>query len=137
MSATQYYFSNAVGSVDFVPGDYVQLRWSGRPWSSSEWRALYVHTRNVLENMGICCLLVDHRAMPAAPDLADQQWLLTQWLPETVTRTRATRYAALPALDPAHRLHTEPVVQDLRQYLSVALFEDPEQAAAWFHTAGL
>ncbi|MCC3159740.1 hypothetical protein LJ737_21035 [Hymenobacter sp. 15J16-1T3B] len=135
MPATRHYFSNALGSIDFVPGAYVQLRWSGQPLSSPELRALYIHVRNVLERKGLHCLLVDHRAMASAPDAADQQWLLTQWLPETAARTRATHYAALPAPDPARRLHTEPVVQDLRRYLSVALFDDPEQAAAWFDAA--
>ncbi|MCC3156489.1 hypothetical protein LJ737_04525 [Hymenobacter sp. 15J16-1T3B] len=135
MSDTRHYFSNAAGSIDFVPGDYVRLRWSGQPLTSPELRALYVHARNVLERKGLRRLLVDHRAMPAAPEPADRQWLLTQWLPDTVARTRATHYAALPAPDPARRLHTEPVVQDLRRYLTVALFDDPEQAAAWFHAA--
>lgn len=135
MLATHHYFSNALGAIDFVPDAYVLLRWSGQPLSSLELRALYVHARNALERTGLCCLLVDHRTMPTLPDIADQEWLLTQWLPETVARTRTTHYAALPALDPACRLHTEPVVQDLRRYLSVALFDNPEQAAAWFHAA--
>ncbi|QDA60211.1 hypothetical protein [Hymenobacter jejuensis] len=103
--------------------------------NSSELRALYIHTRNLMEHQHLCCLLADHRAMLAALDSADQEWLLTQWVPETVSRTCYTHYAVLPALEPAHRLHTDPVVHDLRRRLSVALFENPDQAVRWLQTA--
>lgn len=134
MPAARHYFSNALGVIDFVPDAYARLRWSGQPLSSPELRALYVHVRNVLERKGLHGLLVDHRAMPTAP-AADQQWLLTQWLPETAARVPATRYAALPAPDPACRLHTAAVVQDLRRYLAVALFDEPEPAVSWLQAA--
>ena len=131
MFATQHYFANAVGAVDFVPKACVYLHWTGAPMSSAELRALYVHTRNLLQRHELCCLLADHRAMPAALTPADQNWLLTQWLPQTLTETKQLRYAALPTTDPTHRLHTEPVVRELRRYATVSLFSDLDQAAAW------
>ncbi|MCC2546456.1 hypothetical protein LJY25_08370 [Hymenobacter sp. BT175] len=66
-----------------------------------------------------------------APDEADQQWLLEQWLPETITATSLTRYAALPTPDPSRRLHTETVLEGLRRHLQVAVFDDLDQASAW------
>ncbi|MCR5890382.1 hypothetical protein LRS06_21885 [Hymenobacter sp. J193] len=135
MSNTHHYFSNALGSVDYVPEAYVQLRWSGQLLRSLELRALYVHTRNLLEREKLCCLLADHRAMSAAPLAADQHWLLQQWLPDLAGRRHTTHYAVLPALNPACRLHTATVVQDLQRYLSVALFDDPRQAVAWLQAA--
>ena len=47
MIPTRFYFSNAVGSVDFVPDSYVYLHWSGAPLTSLEFRALYEHVRNL------------------------------------------------------------------------------------------
>lgn len=135
MLPTHHYFSNALGSVQYVADAYVLLRWNSQPLSSPEWRALYVHTRNLLEREGLRALLVDHRAVPAPPAAADQQWLLTRWLPDVATRTGVARYAALAAADPVCRLHTESVVYDLRRYLTVALFDEPDPAAAWLTAA--
>lgn len=135
MFSTHHYFSNALGSVQYVADAYVLLRWARQPLSSPEWRALYIHTRNLLAREGLSALLVDHRAVPAAPTAADQQWLLTRWLPDVAARTGVARYAALPAPDPICRLHTEAVVGDLRRYLTVALFDDPVQAEAWLRAA--
>ncbi|MBF9239845.1 hypothetical protein I2I05_20805 [Hymenobacter sp. BT683] len=135
MLPTRFYFSNAVGSVDFVPHAYVYLHWSGAPLSSGEFRALYVHARNLLQRHELKAILADHQAMPSAPDPADQQWLLTQWLPETVAATSLARYAALPTADPTRRLHTETVLEGLRQRLQVAVFSDLDQAGAWLQEA--
>lgn len=134
-SAARYYFSNALGTIDFVPGAYACLRWSGQPLSSPELRALYVHARNALTSNRLTRLLVDHRAMPAAPAPADQRWLLTQWLPATAAHAPAIRYAALPAPEPSRRLHTEAVVRDLRRFLAVGLFNDAAQAVSWLQAA--
>ena len=136
MLPAQPYFTNAVGTVDFVGGAFVHLRWSGQPLRSPELRALYVHARNLLLRHALPGLLADHRAMPAAPTPADRQWLLGQWLPQTVAQTRYVRCAVLPAPDPTHRLHTAPLVRDLRRYLAVTLFEDYAPAVAWLSSAG-
>jgi len=131
MVATRQYFSNAAGSVDFVPGAYVYLHWSGEPMTGPEFRALYIHARNLLLRHELHAILADHRAMPAAPTDADREWLLTEWLPQTVAQTSYDCCAVLQTLDPAHRLHTDPVVRDLRRYVTAALFDDLEEAAAW------
>ena len=135
MIPTRFYFSNAVGSVDFVPSAYVYLHWSGAPLTSVEFRALYVHTRNLLERHKLHAILADHQAMPAAPDEADQEWLLRQWLPETIAATSLARYAALPTPDPDRRLHTETVLKGLRRHLEVAVFDDLDEASAWLKAA--
>ncbi|WP_324672753.1 hypothetical protein [Hymenobacter sp. GOD-10R] len=134
MLTTHHYFSNALGTLEYLPDSYVYLRWSGKAPTSLELRALYIHARNLLERTNLCCLLVDHRALPAAFDAADQEWLLTRWLPETTAHTHCNRYAVLPALEPTHRLHTDPVIAKFRCYFSVALFEDLNQATAWLQT---
>ena len=135
MLAARHYFSNALGSIDYVPDAYVSLHWSGQPLNSLELRALYVHARNLLERANLSCLLADHRAMSAAPAPADQEWLLTNWLPATVATTHNMRYAVLPAQEPSHRLHTAPTVDKLRHYVSVALFDDLNRATTWLQTA--
>ncbi|TGE17369.1 hypothetical protein [Hymenobacter elongatus] len=135
MVPTRFYFSNAVGSVDFVPHSYVYLHWSGEPLTSGEFRALYSHVRNLLERYKLKAILADHQAMPTAPDEADREWLLEQWLPETIAVTALARYAALPTPDPARRLHTEIVLNGLCRHLEVAVFEDLDQASAWLTAA--
>ncbi|MGI4863336.1 MAG: hypothetical protein ACRYFZ_05385 [Janthinobacterium lividum] len=132
MLPTRHYFANAVGVVDYLPGHYAYLHWSGAPLGSLELRALYIHTRNLLQRESLCCILADHRAMPTAPTAADQQWLLHTWLPQTIADTGYSHCAVLPAPDPAHRLHTPPVVAELQQqHLVVTLFEDLEYADTW------
>lgn len=134
MVRTLHYFSNAIGSVDYVPHAYVYLHWSGTRLSSLEFRALYVHARNLLKRHKLTTILADHQNMPDAPDDADRQWLLDEWLPQAVAETSFARYAVLPAPDPDHRLHTDKVLHDLRQYVTVAVFENLEQANAWVAT---
>ena len=131
MVPTRFYFSNAVGSVDFVPHAYVYLHWSGAPLTSGEFRALYVHVRNLLQRHKLQAILADHHAMPMVPAAADQQWLLEQWLPETIAATSLARYVALPTADPSRRLHTETVLESLRRHLQVAVFDDLEKASDW------
>ena len=131
MVRTQHYFSNAVGSVDYVPEAYVYLHWSGKPLSSVEFRALYVHARNPLERHQLKAILADHHAMPEAPTETDQAWLLEQWLPEAVAVSALSRYAVMPTPDPGRRLHTETVLEGLRRHLQVAVFDDLDQATAW------
>ena len=135
MVPTRFYFSNAVGSVDFVPRSYVYLHWSGVPLTSVEFRALYVHVRNLLERHKLQAILADHHAMPAAPEEADKTWLLQQWLPATVAATALTRYAVLPTPEPGHRLHTETVLEGLRRQLQVGIFDDLQAASSWLTAA--
>ena len=124
-----------MGSVDYVPDAYVYLHWSGAPLSSAEFRALYVHTRNLMERNGLTGVLADHYAMPDAPDEADRKWLLEHWLPETINTTALARYAVLPTPDPSRRLHTETVLEDLRRHLQVVVFDDLNKASDWFCAA--
>jgi hypothetical protein len=132
MSPTQHYFSNAIGSVDFVPADgFVYLHWSGAPMTSVEFRALYVHAHNLLRRHQLTGMLADHQAMPAAPDPADREWLLNEWLPAVLEDTRFARYAVLPTLDPSHRLHTPAVAHKVRRIVDTAFFDDLELAADW------
>ncbi|GAB3860012.1 hypothetical protein GCM10028822_37490 [Hymenobacter terrigena] len=131
LEETKHYFSNAVGSVLYVPGSFVYLHWTGEALSSVELRALYVHARNLLLRHNLRRILADHRAMPAAFSEADRVWLLDEWFPHTTDEVPRVRYAALPSPDPQRRLHTDEVVQALRHYAEVALFDDIEQATAW------
>ena len=136
MPASQHYFSNAVGAVDFVPEDgYLLLRWTGQPMTSPEFRALYVHAHNLLLRYRLRGILADHRAMPAAPDPADRAWLLTTWLPQAVAETEFRRYAVVPTLDPAHRLHTSAVQDEVRRTVTTEFFEEVAPAAAWLRAA--
>ena len=128
---TKHYFSNAVGSVLYVPGSFVYLHWTGEPVSSVELRALYVHARNLLLRYELRRILADHRAMPAAFEPDNRDWLLTDWFPHTTEDVPRVRYAALPSPDPQRRLHTAEVVQVLRRYAEVALFDDIAEATAW------
>ncbi|WP_426060783.1 hypothetical protein [Hymenobacter sp. B1770] len=134
MQPTRHYFSNAVGSVDFVPDAYVYLHWSGAPLSSIEFRGLYTHARNLLKRYRLTAILADHRDMPEAPADTDRKWLLSEWLPETVAQTGFTRYAVIPT-DAPRRLHTSGVVRDLARYVNVSVFDDLNQAAAWISSA--
>ena len=118
-----------------MPRAYVYLHWSGAPLTSGEFRALYVHARNLLERHKLQAIIADHHAMPAAPDEADREWLINEWLPETIASTSLARYAALPTPDPNRRLHTETVLDGLRRHLQVAVFDDLEQASAWLGAA--
>lgn len=132
MSSTQYYFSNAVGSVDYVPDDgYLYLHWSGAPMTGPEFRALYIHAHNLLRRYPLRGILADHRTMPAAPAAADRDWLLTTWLPAVLADTHFERYAVVPTLEPAHRLHTPAVAEQLRRMVTTAFFEDLPPAAEW------
>ena len=132
MLPTQLYFSNAVGSVLFVPEAFAYLHFSGEPMSSPELRALYVHAANLLTRHGLPGILADHRAMPTAFGAADREWLLTEWLPHTVPPPPPTiRYAVLPNSSPLRRLHTDEVLHDLEQYLVVRVFAELEEAATW------
>ncbi|MBO2011463.1 hypothetical protein [Hymenobacter negativus] len=132
MLSTQYYFSNAVGSVLFVPDSFVYLHFTGEPMSSIELRALYVHAANLLARYSLGGILADHRAMPAAFAKEDQDWLLTHWLPQTVSPPPPpVFYAVLPNSHPARRLHTDDVLQDLRRHVTVGVFEELEHAADW------
>ena len=131
MAPTRFYFSNAVGSVDFVPQGYVYLHWSGIPMTSVEFRALYVHVRNLLQQHQLKAILADHLAMPGPPDQADREWLLEQWLPAALATTALARYAVLPVPNPPQRLHNEAVLEGLASHLQVAVFDDIEQAKAW------
>ena len=135
MVPTRFYFSNAVGAVDYVPRTYVYLHWTGAPLTSVEFRALYVHVRNLLQRHQLNAILADHHAMPEAPEEADRAWLLGQWLPETMAETSLARYAVLPTPDPSRRLHTEMVLQGLQQRLQVGVFDDLHQASAWLQGA--
>lgn len=128
---TRHYFSNAVGAVDYVPGAYVYLHWSGAPLSSLEFRGLYIHTRNLLERYQLTAILADHHAMPHAPNEADRNWLLQEWLPQTVQATPFARYAVIPTLNPDHRLHTDGVLRDLSHYVTVAAFATLDEATDW------
>ncbi|MBF9221249.1 hypothetical protein [Hymenobacter ruricola] len=135
MSQSLHYFSNAVGSVDFVPREYVALHWTGAPLSSLEFRALYVHARNLLRRHRLKGILADHHAMPEAPTPDDREWLLREWLPQTLEETPFTHYAVIPMPDPANRLHTDAVLQDLRQLVTVGVFDDVDQARNWMQAA--
>lgn len=135
MLSTQLYFSNAVGSVLFVPGTFVYLHFSGEPMTGPELRALYVHAANLLARHGLTGILADHRAMPAAIAAPDREWLLTRWLPGTMPLPPpSVRYAVLPSPNPARRLHTEDVLRDLGHYMKVAVFENLDSAAAWLQS---
>ena len=136
MSPTQQYFSNAVGSVNFVPADgYLLLRWTGHSMTSPEFRALYVHAHNLLLRHHLRGVLADHRAMPAAPDPADRTWLLHTWLPQAVAETEFRRYAVVPTLDPAHRLHTDVVKDEICRSVTTELFAEVAAAVAWLRAA--
>ena len=140
MLSTHYYFSNAVGSVDYVPDHgYVYLHWSGAPMTGPEFRALYVYAHNLLRRYPLRGILADHRAMPAAPAAADRDWLLATWLPAVLEDTSLARYAVVPTLEPAHRLHTLAVAEQLRRVLTAAFFEELPPAIDWLRTepAGL
>ncbi|GAA3968950.1 hypothetical protein [Hymenobacter antarcticus] len=132
MTPTQHYFSNAVGSVDFVPEDgYLLLHWSGAPMTGPEFRALYAHAHNLLRRYQLRGILADHRAMPAAPAPADRDWLLTTWLPAVLEDTAFERYAVVPAIAPDNRLHTPAVAEHMRRVVTTALFTDISPAAEW------
>jgi NhaA family Na+:H+ antiporter len=132
MFSTQHYFSNAVGSVLFVPGSFVYLHFTGEPMGSAEVRALYVHAANLLARHSLGGILADHRAMPDAFAEEDRSWLLTHWLPNTISPPPPpVFYAVLPNSHPARRLHTDDVLHALRRYLTVGVFEDLDQAADW------
>lgn len=136
MSSIQHYFGNAVGVVDFVPAEgYLLLRWTGQPLTSPEFRALYVHAHNLLLRYQLPGVLADHRAMPAAPAAADRAWLLTTWLPRAVAETEFRRYAVVPTLDPAHRLHTSVVKDEIRRSVTTEFFDEVAPAAAWLRAA--
>ena len=124
------YFANAVGAVHFVPGAYVYLHWHQVPMTSPELRALYVHARNLLARHGLRRILADHRAMPDVT-AADRAWLVTEWLPETVAQTGYSHCAVLRAPNPHTRMHTDKVVEGLRRYVTVELFEELPTAVAW------
>ena len=128
---TKHYFSNAVGSVLYVPGSFVYLHWTGEPLRGAELRALYIHARNLLLRYDLRRILADHRAMPAAFDPADRDWLLTDWFPHTTEQVPHVRYAALPSPDPQRRLHTDEVVAVLRRHAQVELFDDIAPATTW------
>lgn len=128
---TKHYFSNAVGSVLYVPGSFVYLHWTGEPLHSLELRALYVHARNLLLRYELRRILADHRAMPSAFSPAERNWLLTDWFPHTTEEIPRIRYVALPSPDPQRRLHTKEVVQALRRHAQVAIFDDINAATAW------
>jgi NhaA family Na+:H+ antiporter len=123
-----------VGSVDYVPEAYVYLHWSGAPLSSLEFRALYVHARNLLQRYRLPGILADHHAMPQAPAEDDRAWLLHEWLPQAVSETPFIRYAVMPTPEPNNRLHTDTVVATLRSYVTVELFDDLQQAVDWMST---
>ncbi|MDQ2771490.1 MAG: hypothetical protein M3Y54_13455 [Bacteroidota bacterium] len=132
MSPTQHYFSNAVGSVDFAQaGGYIYLHWSGASLTSPEFRALYIHAHNLLRRHELTGILADHQAMPAAPDPADRDWLLQEWLPAVLEDTNFVRYAVLPTLEPEHRLHTPAMAKQLRRVVTTAFFDDLDEAANW------
>ena len=131
MLPTRLYFSNAVGSVLFVPESFAYLHFSGEPMTSPELRALYVHAANLLERHALPGILADHRAMPAAFAAPDREWLLTEWLPDTAPAPPTLRYAVLPNSSPSRRLHTTDVLQALEKYLVVGVFDDLEAAADW------
>ncbi|WP_197070535.1 hypothetical protein [Hymenobacter sp. DG25B] len=120
-----------MGSVLYVPGSFVYLHWTGEPLRTAELRALYIHARNLLLRYKLRRILADHRAMPAAFAPADLGWLLSEWFPNMVEKIPQVRYAALPNQHPERRLHTDEVVQALRRYAEVAIFEDIAPATAW------
>lgn len=132
LEATWQYFANAAGAVRFVPNAYVYLQWHGSPMDSPELHALYVHARNLLQRQGLCCILADHRQMPAITE-ADRQWLLTQWLPETVALTGYSHCAVLRAPSPTGRLHTDHVVECMQQFVKIEIFDDLLTADQWLH----
>jgi len=127
---TERYFANAAGAVEYVPGAYVYLRWTGVPMSSTEVHALYVHAHNLLARHKLKRILADHRSMPPLAE-ADKEWLLTKWLPETVRQTGYSRCAVLKTMEPANQLHTDSVVKTLERFVSVKVFDDLPAAAEW------
>jgi|GEM_PF-2496012 len=136
MPLTHCYFSNAVGSVEYVPEDrYLYLHWSGAALTGLEFRALYIHAHNLLRRYPLLGILADHRAMSTAPAEADRDWLLTTWLPAVVNDTRLERYAVVPTLAPEHRLHTPAVAEQLRCVVTTVFFEELSPAAEWLRTA--
>ncbi|MDQ2795304.1 MAG: hypothetical protein M3Y12_15030 [Bacteroidota bacterium] len=137
MISTQIYFSNAVGSVLFVPDSFAYLHFSGEPMSSPELRALYIHAANLLARHALPGILADHRAMPAAFDAADREWLLSEWLPHTVPPPPPTlRYAVLPSASASRRLHTDEMLHILEDFLIVSVFDNTNQAADWLKSTG-
>ncbi|WP_035557689.1 hypothetical protein [Hymenobacter sp. IS2118] len=135
MIVSQHYFANAVGSVDYVPEDgYLHLSWSGAPMTGPEFRALYVHAHNLLRRYPLRGILADHRSMPVAPDDADREWLLNTWLPGVIEDTHFERYAVVPTLEPAHRLHTPAVAEQLRRVVTTVFFEEVPPAVDWLRT---
>jgi len=136
MLPTYHYFANAVGSLDYVPdAGYLYLHWSGVPLTGPEFRALYVHAHNLLRRYHLHGILADHRAMPTAPATPDRDWLLNTWLPAVLADTDLTHYAAVPTPDPARRLHTPAVAEQLRRMVATALFEEITPAIDWLRAA--
>lgn len=132
MSALHPFSSNAAGAVGFAPADgYALVRWTSAAPGSAAFRALYEHTANLVGRHRLVGLLADHRVMSEAPDSADQQWLLAEWLPAVLAGTGLARYAVLMAPAYANRLHTPDVAQHFRDALPTAVFAAPEEAVAW------
>lgn len=77
-----------------------------------------MHAHNLLLRYHLRGILADHRALLAAPDPADHAWLLTTGLPQVVAETWFRHYAVVPALDPAHRLHTSLVRDEVRRSIT-------------------
>lgn len=115
----------------YAPESFVYLHWTGEPLRGVEVRSLYVHTRNLMLRYNFHRILADHRAMSAAFDPTDRDWLLTNWFPHTAAEIPGVRYAALPSPDPQHCLHTDEVVQALRRHAEVAIFDELTLATAW------
>lgn len=132
MKIIQQYFSNAAGSVDYLPEEgYLYLYWTGAPVSSDEFRGLHAHAHHLLRQLALTGMLADYRALPIMLPLADQQWLVEEWLPKVVSDTPLRRYAALPAPEPSRRLHSWPVLVRVQHWLAATLFEDVSAAEAW------
>lgn len=117
----------------YADGDLACLSWLPGPRELADFQAAMNALLVLLRRLGSGKALVDQRAMTALTP-AEQQWVLTYWLPRAVAQGHYRYAAVLPAADAAARQATAQVRADAAHHPGLPRYEDfadEERARHW------
>ncbi|WP_375416053.1 hypothetical protein [uncultured Hymenobacter sp.] len=130
------YFENQAGRIWEEPADYLRLDYRAGARSAEQLQALLTHLLRALVRRGWHRALINQQEMVPF-SVAEQAWLVEQWLPRAVLEGGYRRGAVLVAQNGLARLAMTTVVAATRHLPhTYQTFELEADALAWLLAAG-
>lgn len=124
-------FENTVGRAMDDPLGFARLTYQPGPREAGALALLLGHVTHLLARRGDGCLLVDQRLM-APFTLAEQTFVIEQWLPEAMAEGGYRFGAVILANNVFSRLATRTVTTAVREMpMLYQYFEQEAEAIAW------